>query len=73
MSAPRFAVTAGDLATLHTTHFGKVPVRILELRPRDDVKQLTTRALVEVTARKNRHLPRGMRKEVSPFFLSPRR
>jgi hypothetical protein len=71
--ATRFAVTEGQLATLHTTWFGKVSVRVLEMRPRDGVARLTTRALVEVTARKNRFFPRKLRREVSPFFLSPRR
>lgn len=71
--ATRFAVTAGQLATLHTTHYGKVPVKVLEVLPPDGRKRLTTRALYVVTARKHRQYPVGSRGEVSPFFLTPRR
>lgn len=68
----RFAVAAGDLADLDTTHFGKVAVRVIAIHPPDGVKQLTTRAEYVVTARKNRFYPVGSRGTVSPFYLIPR-
>lgn len=70
--ATRFDLAPGDLATLHTTHFGKVPVKVVAIRPPDGKKQLTTRAEYVVTARKHRQYPVGSRGEVSPFFLKRR-
>lgn len=67
-----FNISVGDRATLHTAHYGKVPVKVVAIRPRDGKKQITTRAEYVVTARKHRFYPCGTRGEVSPFFLSRR-